>query len=407
MLSPRDIRNLKNSFKKKRMGGGYDTPEVDRALTDLAEKWESVQDDRRAAEARVSELEEKLKHYEKVELALQEALETARDTARRTEEAADRKARLIVEEAELRAQRIIQDAEQERYGLRQDLAALTNRQNEVSARLRGFLMSELEILAQFQGDDPVGFIKLVAPERSQEARSLDAGSDPIQLQPLDEEASGEHGSPAPEADLADATAGTAHEAVHEADPAMAEPEVAAEPEPSTADPIEVTVSESLVEPEELPMSEPTDEVHLSIDELESAEPFADSGLDAVPEEPRPSVPKSPWPDVAQPTVPPALWGKTSPVASETPEDSASADPAPEATPPSSFRSAPVPGWTSPSSGFSTDDDEAGTSPAEASGGWSLRSLVTGDGDATDDVPEESPDSIANREQIRRIMEGLD
>ncbi|MEL6615961.1 MAG: DivIVA domain-containing protein, partial [Bacteroidota bacterium] len=95
MLSPRDIRNRKNQFKKKSFGGGYDTAEVDRALTDLAEQWESVQDERRAAEARVSELEEKLKHYEKVELALQEALETARDTARRTEEAADRKARLI------------------------------------------------------------------------------------------------------------------------------------------------------------------------------------------------------------------------------------------------------------------------------------------------------------------------
>ena len=181
MLSPRDIRNLKNSLTKKRIGGGYDVVEVDQQLAMLAEKWEAVTDDRRQAEEKVSELEDKLKHYEKVELALQEALETARDTARRTEEAADRKARLIVEEAELRAQRIVQEAEQERYGLRQDLSSLTNRQNEVAARLRGFLMSELEILAQFQGDDPVGFIKLVSSQQSPEARTLESRPDPARL----------------------------------------------------------------------------------------------------------------------------------------------------------------------------------------------------------------------------------
>src|SRR5690606_14949360 len=122
----------------------------------------------------VEKVEEKLLHYEKVELALQEALDAARETGRRAEDTAQERARLIVEEAELRAQRIVQDAEQERYGVKQDLVKLTSRQNEIAARLRAFLMSEMEVLAQFQGDDPIGFIKLVAAQEKGVQEALPA-----------------------------------------------------------------------------------------------------------------------------------------------------------------------------------------------------------------------------------------
>lgn len=158
MLNPLAIRRQQftRGFR------GYDTDEVDGFLKQIADQWEQLAEEKRIAEERVREIESKLKHYERVELALQEALESSRESAQRAHAAAEQKARLIVEEAELRAQRILQDAEQERYGVRQDLARLTSRQNEVAARLRAFLMSELEILAQFQGDDPVGFIRLVS-----------------------------------------------------------------------------------------------------------------------------------------------------------------------------------------------------------------------------------------------------
>ncbi|MFN3596240.1 MAG: DivIVA domain-containing protein [Rubricoccaceae bacterium] len=158
MLNPLAIRRQQftRSFR------GYDTDEVEGFLKQIADQWEQLAEEKRLAEERVREIEGKLKHYERVELALQEALEASRESAQRAQAAAEQKARLIVEEAELRAQRILQDAEQERYGVRQDLARLTGRQNEVAARLRAFLMSELEILAQFQGDDPVGFIRLVS-----------------------------------------------------------------------------------------------------------------------------------------------------------------------------------------------------------------------------------------------------
>ncbi|HEX8298193.1 MAG TPA: DivIVA domain-containing protein [Rubricoccaceae bacterium] len=156
-LNPLDIR--RQQFARKTFGG-YDTDEVDGFLKQLADQWEGALDEIRVATERTQEAENKLRHYERVEMALQEALETTRETGRRAEAMAEQKARLILDQAEMRARQIVQDAERDRHGLRQDLVKLTARQTEIGARLRGFLLSELEILAQFQGDDPIGFIKL-------------------------------------------------------------------------------------------------------------------------------------------------------------------------------------------------------------------------------------------------------
>ena len=183
-LNPLDIR--RQQFARKTFGG-YDTDEVDGFVRQIADQWESVLDEQRTAADRLHEAENKLRHYERVELALQEALETARDTGRRAEAMAEQKARLIVEEAELRARQIVQDSERDRHGMRQDLVKLSSRQAEIGARLRGFLLSELEILAQFQGDDPVGFIKLQPawPDGQPAPRAVDAAPDAPRLAPHD------------------------------------------------------------------------------------------------------------------------------------------------------------------------------------------------------------------------------
>ena len=218
-LSPLDIK--RQQFGKAFRG--YEPDEVDAFVQQLASQWESVLDELRLSTERNRELEQKLKHYERVELALQEALETARESARRSEEAAERKAKIILEQAELKADRTLQDAEQERFGLRRDLAKLTGRQNEVAARLRAFLMSELEILAQFQGDDPVGFIRLEsgAARSGQLESHASPALEPAQASDLDAAEAGL--APDPPADVQ--TEAAVAEGSGDAEPA-AEPEIA-------------------------------------------------------------------------------------------------------------------------------------------------------------------------------------
>ena len=68
-LTPLDLR--KQQFKK--VFRGYDPDEVRGFVEKLAQDWEEVLEEKRRAEERVDQIEDKLRHYEKVELALQEA----------------------------------------------------------------------------------------------------------------------------------------------------------------------------------------------------------------------------------------------------------------------------------------------------------------------------------------------
>jgi len=156
-LSPLDIR--KHEFTRKVRG--YDPEEV-KAFTDMVSRqWEEVLDDLRHSQDRVRELEGKIEHYEKVENALHEALESAKSGAKRTQEQAEERARLIIEEAELKAEQRLSEVDQRQNKLRNDVTDLVRRRDEIVARLRHFLMSELEILARHDEDRPIGFMQLM------------------------------------------------------------------------------------------------------------------------------------------------------------------------------------------------------------------------------------------------------
>ena len=157
-LSPLDIK--KQEFSRKLRG--IDDDEVHAFLDQVASQWGDMQDEQRRLQDRVRDLENKLEHYEKVEEALQEALQTARDSSEERLRNAEEKARVIKEEAESKARRVVQDARGQRQQFKQDIQALSTRRDELVARLRGFLSSELEILARFEGEDPRGYIENLA-----------------------------------------------------------------------------------------------------------------------------------------------------------------------------------------------------------------------------------------------------
>ena len=314
-LTPLDIR--RKEFDKGFRG--YDPTEVDLFLKQVAEQLEDIQEEARRAEEKTREAESKLVHYEKVELALQEALESARESARRSEASAEEKARLIVQEAELRAEQIVHDAERERYGLRQDVSKLSARQAEIAARLRGFLFSELEVLAQFQGDDPVGFIKL-QPSGAQAALA----PPPARLEapiPDPEEPS------APDAPESETTASSP------------------EPAPSPAEPAPAA-----------PLAEPVGQ---------------------------PSAPEPPVPSRSEPSG-------ASPELVQMPSEPA----------PSGAESTEPPVADDANTASSPDTSGAPKTPPAVTGGWDLRSLVTGEERNVAASDEE-------REAIRRILDDLD
>ncbi len=168
-LSSLDIR--KQEFG--RAFRGYDKEEVHAFLQMLSNQWQELVDEKARLEEKMREQEMKLSHYMKVEEALEQALQTARESSRQAIENAERKAKALIEEAEARAEDIKREAEEERHQIKREAAKITGRRHEIVARLRAFLMSEMELLAHYEGDDPIGFIKLLpgkqaapaAPER--------------------------------------------------------------------------------------------------------------------------------------------------------------------------------------------------------------------------------------------------
>ncbi|PAP80512.1 hypothetical protein B1759_03775 [Rubrivirga sp. SAORIC476] len=317
-LSPNDIR--RKQFDKGFRG--YDPTEVDLFLKQAADRLAEANEEKDRAEARTREIEAKLVHYERVELALQEALESARETARSTAASAEEKARLIIQEAELRAETILRDAERERHGLRQDIVRLSSRQAEAAARLRGFLMSELEVLAQFQGDDPVGFIRL------QPANPGSFPSQPARLEaPMSED-------PKPWA------------APGETDTESAPPE------PSAPDSWAGT-------------SEPSGDAWSDPAASSDPEPYTPARMPFAPADPPPSD---------------GLADAQEPSATESPLTGAYAS-APESPAPESSEDGPP-------------------TPPAVTGGWDLRSLVTGEERSVVASDEE-------RDRIRRILDDLD
>ena len=172
-ITPLDIR--KQEFTRRVRGD--DPDEVQAFLGMLADQWEAAMEEQHRMEARLDEYQRKLEHYERIEEALEETLRTARQNARQMQETAEQKARQIVDEAGHRADDIKREAEQDRLRLKRETAKLNSRRNEIVARLRAFLMSEMEMLAHFEGSDPVGFIKLLPgkehpPEQASPEASL-------------------------------------------------------------------------------------------------------------------------------------------------------------------------------------------------------------------------------------------
>lgn len=380
-LTPLDVR--RKEFDKAFRG--YDPTEVDLFLKQVADRLEDVQEEARRAEERARDTEAKLVHYEKVELALQEALESARETAKRSEASAEEKARLMIQDAEMRAEQILRDAERERHGLRQDLVRLSSRQAEVAARLRGFLLSELEVLAQFQGDDPVGFIKLQSA----------GGQGALPPSQARLEAPMERDEPEPDAreedrpsePVASTEPAEAPPALPPQPPAAPSPSEPAVPEPASAEP--TATEPATFEP---PASEPE-----TAEALAPEEPVFPPSQDAsLPEEPFESffsgtddddetgsfeAPAEPEPPAADPTP------LNAPLASDEPEAPFFEEETHE----------PDPGDARPEA--SDEDAEEAPRPA-VTGGWDLRSLVTGEERSVAASDEE-------RERIRRILDDLD
>lgn len=132
---------------------GYDPAEVQAFLNLVSNEWEHLVGKNKELNAQIDKLNEKLKHYEKVEAALHETLQTARESAEEKLGGARKESKSIIEKAELEAEAIIRQAHQQRQEIRQSVVRLIDRRSEMIAGIRSYLESTRESLQQFTRDE--------------------------------------------------------------------------------------------------------------------------------------------------------------------------------------------------------------------------------------------------------------
>lgn len=132
---------------------GYDPAEVQAFLSLVANEWEHMVGKIRELETQIDKMNDKLKHYERVEEALHETLQTAKDSAEQKLTGARKEAKNTLEKAEMEADGIIRDANSQRQQIRQSILRLLDRREEIIGGIKSYLDLSRESLQQFGKDE--------------------------------------------------------------------------------------------------------------------------------------------------------------------------------------------------------------------------------------------------------------
>lgn len=132
---------------------GYDTAEVQAFLNLMSNEWEHQVTKNRELQQQIDNLKEKLKHYERVEEALHETLQAAKESAETKLDGARKDAKNKIEKAEMQAEAIIKEAKQERREVRQSILRLLDRRKEIIGGIRSYLEVAKESVDQFDKDE--------------------------------------------------------------------------------------------------------------------------------------------------------------------------------------------------------------------------------------------------------------
>lgn len=132
---------------------GYDPAEVQSYLNLIANEWEHMVGKIRELETQVDKMNNKLQHYERVEEALHETLQTAKSSAEEKLIGAKKEASIIREKAEMEAESIVKDANQQRREIRQSIMQLIDKREEMIRSMKSYLENTQDSLEQFSKDD--------------------------------------------------------------------------------------------------------------------------------------------------------------------------------------------------------------------------------------------------------------
>ncbi|MEX0720592.1 MAG: DivIVA domain-containing protein [Balneolaceae bacterium] len=163
-LTPLEIKQ--QTFEKGLRG--YDVSDVQAFLTLMSNEFEQLINKNRELEQQIDKLTERVKHYERVEEALHETLQTAKESMEQKIGGAKKEAQNTIEKAEMEADAIIKEANHQRQQVRQSILRLLDRREEIINGVTSYLENAQKSVKQFSKDE-MGVFKLPKEENLDEA----------------------------------------------------------------------------------------------------------------------------------------------------------------------------------------------------------------------------------------------
>jgi cell division initiation protein len=125
---------------------GFVPEEVEYFLEDVALAWEEMQRHASEAEAKIAELEMRLRHYASAEHTMQEQVVESRIAGQEVVDSARSQAQAIIAAAEAKAAAMLDRERENLTQLQEQVIVLKAKRDQLAARLKGLLSSELELI---------------------------------------------------------------------------------------------------------------------------------------------------------------------------------------------------------------------------------------------------------------------
>ncbi|MFN1835111.1 DivIVA domain-containing protein [Balneola sp. MJW-20] len=163
-LTPLEIKQ--QTFEKGLRG--YDVADVQAFLTLVSNEFEHLLNKNKELEHEIEKLTDRVKHYERVEEALHETLQTAKESVEQKMDGAKQEAKSTLQKAEMEADAIIKEANHQRQQIRQSILRLLDRREEIINGISSYLDNAKKSVNQFSKDD-MGTFKLPKEEDLEES----------------------------------------------------------------------------------------------------------------------------------------------------------------------------------------------------------------------------------------------
>lgn len=147
-LTSMDISN--KEFKKGFMG--YDCEEVDEFLDKITEDYESIYKENSSLKEKMTVLNEKIEHYDKMETTIQNTLVLAQNAAEQAKRNAQKESELIIKNANNNALKIINKANFDVVKVNDDYDKVKQEFIKFKAKFKNFMNTQIDTFENLEKD---------------------------------------------------------------------------------------------------------------------------------------------------------------------------------------------------------------------------------------------------------------